>query len=96
VQKASAGKEFAQEIPSVLPQGEAGLSGGTQFGIRNVEFGNFTSFFPFRIPHSAFRISIARPAQEMRVASWFLRVTPLLPGRAMPGIQSIFRPLGEK
>jgi hypothetical protein len=55
-EKASAGKEFAQEIPSVLPQGEAGLSGGTQFGIRNVEFGNFTSFFPFRIPQSAFRI----------------------------------------
>jgi len=26
-EKASAGKEFAQEIPSVLPQGEAGLSG---------------------------------------------------------------------
>jgi hypothetical protein len=69
VQKASAGKEFAQEIPSVLPQGEAGLSGGTQFGIRNVEFGNFTSFFPFRIPHSAFRISIARPAQKMRIIS---------------------------
>jgi hypothetical protein len=95
VQKASAGKEFAQEIPSVLPQGEAGLSGVTQFGIWNVEFGIFTSFFPFRIPHSTFRISIARPVQEMRVASWFLRVTPLLPGRATPGIQSIFRPLGE-
>jgi hypothetical protein len=27
VQKASAGKEFAQKIPSVLPQSEAGVSG---------------------------------------------------------------------
>jgi len=39
---------------------------------------------------------LARPAQEMRVASWFLRVTPLLPGRATPAIQSIFRPLAGK
>jgi hypothetical protein len=29
-------------------------------------------------------------------ASWFLRVTPLLPGRAMPEIQFIFHLLGEK
>jgi hypothetical protein len=96
VQKASAGKEFAQEIPSVLPQGEAGLSGVTQFGIRNVEFGILC--FLFSIPHSAIGIPHlkARPAQERRVASWFLRLTPLLPGRATPGIQSIFRPLGEK
>jgi hypothetical protein len=40
----------------VLPQNEAGPSGATQFGIRNVEFGIFTSFFSFRIPQSAFRI----------------------------------------
>jgi hypothetical protein len=31
---------------------------------------------------------LARPAQEMRVASWFLRVMPLLPGQAMTKIQS--------
>jgi len=30
---------------------------------------------------------LARPVQEMGRASWFLRVTPLLPGRAMPEIQ---------
>jgi hypothetical protein len=39
---------------------------------------------------------LARPVQETRRASWFLRATPLLPGRAMPEIQFIFRPLGEK
>jgi hypothetical protein len=42
--------------PALLPQNAAGLSGVTQFGIRNVEFGILTSFFPFRIPQSAFRI----------------------------------------
>jgi hypothetical protein len=36
----------------VFPQNGAGPSGVTQFGIRNVEFGIFTSFFSFRIPHS--------------------------------------------
>jgi hypothetical protein len=53
----------------------------------NSEFGIFTSFFQFRIPQSAFRISIARPFQEMKDASWFFRATPLLPGRAMVEIQ---------
>jgi hypothetical protein len=42
--------------PPVLPQNEAGPSGVTEFGNRNVEFGIFTSFFPFRIPQSAYRI----------------------------------------
>jgi hypothetical protein len=64
-----------------IPQFGGGPVG--RYPIRNVEFGIFISFFPFRIPQSAFRISIARPAQEMRVVSWFLRGTPLLPGRAM-------------
>jgi hypothetical protein len=78
------GFSFSIRIPqSAFRNLVAGLSGVTQFGIRNVEFGIFISFFPFRIPQSAFRISIARPAQEMRVVSWFLRGTPLLPGRAM-------------
>jgi hypothetical protein len=35
-----------------------------------------------------FLISIARPTQKMKRASWFLRVTPLLSGRAKPEIQS--------
>ena len=39
---------------------------------------------------------LARPAQKMMRASWFLRATPLLPGRATPEIQSISRLLGEK
>ena len=94
--KSIGGKRIPVGDTPVLPQNEAGPSGVTEFGIRNVEFGIFASFFPFRIPQSEFRISIARPAQEMRVASWFLRATPLLPGRATPEIQFIFRPLGEK
>jgi hypothetical protein len=67
--KSIGGKRNPSGDHPVLPQSEAGLSGVTQFGIRNVEFGIFTSFFPFRIPHSAFRISIARPDQEVRRAS---------------------------
>ena len=39
---------------------------------------------------------LARPPQRTRRASWFLRVTPLLPGPATPEIQFIFRLLGEK
>jgi hypothetical protein len=39
----------------------AGPSGATEFGIRNVEFGILCFFFPFRIPHSTFRILVARP-----------------------------------
>ena len=69
-QKASAGKELAQEIRSVLPQNEAGLSGVTEFGIRNVEFGIICFAFcdsAFRTLHSAFWV--ARPVQEMRGAS---------------------------
>jgi hypothetical protein len=55
-----------------------------------VEFGILCLLFS--IPHSAIGIPHlkARPPQEMMRASWFLRVTPLLPGRAMPTIQSIF------
>jgi len=39
---------------------------------------------------------LARPAQKMIAASWFLRVTRLLPGPATPAIRSIFCLLGEK
>jgi hypothetical protein len=39
---------------------------------------------------------LARPTQEVKRASWFLRATPLLPGRATPEIQSGLRLLGEK
>ncbi len=39
---------------------------------------------------------LARPVQEMIQALWFLRITALLPGRAMPEIQSILSLLGEK
>ena len=94
--KSIGGKRIFSGDPPVLPQTEAGPSGVTEFGIRNVEFGIFTSFFPFRIPQSAFRNLYARPAQKMRRALWFLRATPLLPGRATPDIQFLFRLLGEK
>jgi len=90
-EKSIGGKRIQSGDAPVLPQSEAGPSAVTEFGIRNVEFGIFTSFF-----HSAFRIYIARPVQEMGCASWFLRAMPLLPGRAMPAIQSILRSLGEK
>ncbi|MCX5918840.1 MAG: hypothetical protein NTX30_19435 [Deltaproteobacteria bacterium] len=59
---------------------EAGLSGATEFGIRNVEFGIL--FFFLTIPHSTSRILVARPTQKMNRALWFLRATPLLSGRA--------------
>jgi hypothetical protein len=39
--------------------------------------------------------SLARPAQEMIAASWFLRATPLLSGQAMPKTQSILPLLAE-
>jgi hypothetical protein len=46
---------FSIRIPqSTIRNLEAGLSGGTQFGIRNVEFGIL--FFFLTIPHSAFYI----------------------------------------
>jgi hypothetical protein len=48
------GFSFSIRIPqSAFRNLEAGLSGVTQFGIRNVEFGILTSFFhsAIRIPH---------------------------------------------
>jgi hypothetical protein len=39
------------------------------------------------IPLSRGEEGLARPTQEMKCASWFLRVTPLLSGRATPEIQ---------
>ncbi|HEX7371401.1 MAG TPA: hypothetical protein VF372_01195 [Thermodesulfobacteriota bacterium] len=79
-----------------IPQFVGGPIG--RYPIRNSECGirNSFFFFPFRIPHSTFRILVARPVQEMKHASWFLRVTPLLSGRATPEIQSILRHLDEK
>ena len=81
--KSIGGKKICSGDLPVLPQKEAGPSAVTQLGIRNVEFGIFTSFFPF----PAFRISIARPVQIMNRASWFLRAMPLLSGRAMAETQ---------
>jgi hypothetical protein len=54
--KSIGGKRNPLEGAPVFPQDGAGPSGVTEFGIRNVEFGILTSFFPFRIPQSAFRI----------------------------------------
>jgi len=82
--KSIGGKRKPSEDLIVLPQSQAGPSGvpNSEFGMWNSEF--LGSFLPFRIPHSTFRISIARPIREMKSASWFLRVTPLLSGRATP------------
>jgi hypothetical protein len=62
-----------------LQRGAGGIS-GESFQKVKVSFfkelkcyGIFTSFFPFRIPQSAFRIQIARPVQEMRCALVFAR-----------------------
>jgi len=85
--KSIGGKRNPAGDPIGFPQNEAGPPGVSQFGIRNVEFGILGFFFPFRIPHSTFRILIARPTQRMNAASWFLCATPLLPGRAMLEIQ---------
>jgi hypothetical protein len=84
----------------VFPQNVAGASGARSIRL-DCEPGAPTSEEPSSwkkkglpaLYHTRYR---ARPAQEIRVASWFLRVTPFLQGRATPGIQSIFRPLGEK
>jgi len=37
----------------------------------------------------------ARPSQETRCASWFLRAMPLLPGRVCPEVQSSLHLLGK-
>jgi hypothetical protein len=88
--KSIGGKRNALGDPSVLPQNEAGRSGvpNSEFGMWNSEF--LGSFLPFRIPHSTFRISIARPAQEMRGASCFFLRNDLAsrPGKAQNSIVS--------
>jgi len=66
------------------------------FGFRIADFEFFWFSFSFRIPQSTFRNLDARPAQEMMRALWFLRATPLLPGRPKPEIEFIFPLLGEK
>jgi hypothetical protein len=57
------------------------------FRIADFGFRIFWFSFSIRIPHSTFRIWVARPVQEMKLASWFLRATPLPPGRATHEIQ---------
>jgi len=66
------------------------------FRISDCGFRIFWISFSIRIPQSAFRNLDARPVQEMKPALWFFRGTPLLPGRATPEIQSIFRLLAGK
>jgi len=48
------------------PEGRVLLN--SEFGIRNVEFGIFIPFFPFRIPQSAFRNLVAGPWAIHRIA----------------------------
>jgi hypothetical protein len=83
-EKASAGRELPSEIRSGFRK-----MGRAYRALPNSEFGMWNSslLFPFRIPHSAIRILVARPVQEMKGASWFFRAMPLLPGRAMLEIQ---------
>jgi hypothetical protein len=73
----------AGDLP-VLPQNEAGES-GAQAGVPTSES-----------PGSQGKEKLARPAQEMKRASWFLRATPLLLGQAPPEIHPTLRQLGEK
>jgi hypothetical protein len=82
--KSIGGKRIPLEGPPVFPQKAAGASGAPP--------GAPTS----ESPGSWGKEKLARPAQEMKRASWFLCATPLFPGRAMPDIQSILRRLGEK
>jgi len=82
--KSIGGKRNPLEGPPVFPQNAAGASGAPP--------GAPTS----ESPGSWGKEKLARPAQEMKRASWFLCATPLLPGRAMPKIQSTLRLLGEK
>jgi hypothetical protein len=52
--KSIGGKRIPAGDPILFPQREAGLSGATEFGMRNVEFGILLFFLI--IPHSAFYI----------------------------------------
>jgi hypothetical protein len=73
-QKASAGKELQPEVQLFFRRtrrADRAPSGHPYNGI--------TLFFP--------KERLARPIQEMIRALWFLRITALLPGRAMPAIQ---------
>ena len=82
-QKASAGKELAQEILPCFRKVRRAYRAP-----RRAPYIGITLFLRKEL--------LARPTQKTQGASWFLRVTPLLPGRATPEIQSIFRLLGEK
>jgi hypothetical protein len=69
VQKASAGLALFLEASTgfrSMRRADRALP-NSEFGMWNSEF--FASFFPFCIPHSTFRIWVARPVHEMEAAS---------------------------
>jgi hypothetical protein len=83
--KSIGGKRIPLEGPPVFPQNAAGASGAPLDAPTS------------ELPGSWGKEKLARPAQEMNRALWFLRAIPPkagLPGRAMPKIQSTLRPLG--
>jgi hypothetical protein len=57
------------------------------FGFRIADFGFWVFLFQSAFRNQQFAISEARPVQEMIPALWFLGITALLPGRAMPAFQ---------
>jgi len=71
----------------MLPQNEAGASSARTFGELSRAAGR-----PY-IGRTLFlgKEGLARPTQEMNPASWFLRATPLLSGRARPTKGLIFK-----
>jgi hypothetical protein len=78
---------FSIHIPqSAFRNLEAGLSGATQFGIRNVEFG--ISWFHFAIPHSALYIPHFHcspgPRNEMRLMVFARNALPSGPQAFFP------------
>jgi len=79
VQKASAGLALSWEVSTGFRR-----MGRSDRALLNSECGtrNSLPLFPFRIPQSAFRILVARPAHEMEAASWFLHRRSLPPGLA--------------
>jgi len=86
--KSIGGESIPPEDPVGLPQNGAGRSGARSREAPDAP----TSEKPL----VSEKERPARPIQETRRASWFLRATPLLPGRAWFEIQSPLHLLGEK
>jgi len=80
-EKASAGKEAHPEIPPCFRR--VGRAIGRPVDKTRLRAGRPYNGLTLFLAEE----KLARPVQEMRRASWFLRATPFLSGRAMPEIQ---------